>query len=80
MKVNLLAFGIAKEIIGHRFQTWEINPGANVSDLRVMLARQYPLMQNLATLRFAVNNEYATEDLLLQENDEVALIPPVSGG
>ena len=37
-------------------------------------------MSELKSVRLAVNSEYATEDLLLQENDEVALIPPVSGG
>ncbi len=80
MKVTLLAFGIAKDITGQRFMDWELPEAASVGDLRAVLAERFPRMSELKSVRLAVNSEYATEDLLLQENDEVALIPPVSGG
>lgn len=80
MKINLLAFGIAKEIIGHRFLELELPGNPDVSSLRSELVKQYPRLAELAQVRLAVNNEYAEEGNLLSENDEVALIPPVSGG
>lgn len=80
MKITILSFGIAKEITGQRFLDWEIGAGADVADLRASLAERFPRLSALASLRFAVNSEYAGEDLPLKENDEVALIPPVSGG
>ncbi|MBI5917637.1 MAG: MoaD/ThiS family protein [Bacteroidetes bacterium] len=80
MKITILSFGIAKDITGQRFLDWEIGDGVNVAGLRALLAERFPRLSALASLRFAVNSEYAREDLALQENDEVALIPPVSGG
>ena len=80
MKLTLLSFGIAKDITGQRFREWELPAGAKVADLRTQLARQYPVLNKLSALRIAVNNEYAAEDMTLNEGDEVALIPPVSGG
>ncbi|MFQ5448658.1 MAG: molybdopterin converting factor subunit 1 [Saprospiraceae bacterium] len=80
MKLTLLSFGIAKDITGQRFREWELPAGAKVSDLRAQLARQYPVLKELSALRIAVNSEYAAENVALNEGDEVALIPPVSGG
>lgn len=80
MKLTLLAFGIAKDITGSRFSEIELPEGNTVSDLRKMLASRYPVLKELAALRFAVNSEYAQESAILKEGDEVALIPPVSGG
>jgi sulfur-carrier protein len=80
MKLTLLSFGIAKDITGQRFREWEMPAGAKVADLRARLARQYPVLKELSALRIAVNNEYAGENVALKEGDEVALIPPVSGG
>ncbi len=80
MKINLLSFGVAKDIIGHRFMDWELPEGATVADLRTQLIERFPRLEALASVRMAVNSEYAHEEHLLEANDEVALIPPVSGG
>jgi molybdopterin synthase sulfur carrier subunit len=80
MKITVLSFGIAKDIVGSRFLEWEIGGGTTVKDLRQMLLEQFPKLIELTSLSLAVNNEYAREDLSLNENDEVAIIPPVSGG
>ena len=80
MKITILSFGIAKDITGHRFLEWELSEGDSVGELRKSLVKQFPRLADLAAVRLAVNSEYATEDLVLEENDEVALIPPVSGG
>lgn len=80
MKLTLLAFGIAKDITGSRFLEIELPAQSSVSDLRKLLAEKYPSLNELASLRFAVNSEYAADSDTLKDGDEVALIPPVSGG
>ncbi len=80
MKISILSFGIAKDIVGQRFLDWELPEGAAVADLRASLTAQFPALSKLTSVRLAVNSEYAEEGVFLSENDEVALIPPVSGG
>jgi len=80
MKISLLSFGIAKDIIGQRFIDLELADGISVAQLRATLVQRYPRLSELASVKLAVNSEYAAEDSLLNNNDEVALIPPVSGG
>jgi molybdopterin converting factor subunit 1 len=80
MKISLLSFGIAKDITGQRFLDVEVPDDGTVAALRAMLVARFPRLADLAAVRLAVNGEYAEEGLALKENDEVALIPPVSGG
>lgn len=80
MKITILSFGIAKDITGQRFLEWELVEPQTVGELRSSLTQQFPRLAALSTVRFAVNSEYASEDMVLREKDEVALIPPVSGG
>lgn len=80
MKVNLLAFGIAKEIFGGPSITVDIANDATISNLKYLLEQQYPRLKKLATYMVAVNNEYALDGDTVHERDEVAIIPPVSGG
>jgi molybdopterin converting factor small subunit len=48
--------------------------------LRNQLISAYPQLRDLRSLFIAVNLKYANDEALLTENDEIALIPPVSGG
>jgi molybdopterin converting factor subunit 1 len=79
MKVNVLAFGIAKDIFGGSAIALDV-PGNTTSDLKAVLERQFPRLKQLRSYLIAVNNEYAREDHLITEKDEIAIIPPVSGG
>jgi len=78
MKVRVKAYGIAREILGGSCEI-EI-PGDNVGALRQTLIREYPALSDLASLMVAVNEQYAGDETPLHANDEVVLIPPVSGG
>ncbi|MEM9885655.1 MAG: MoaD/ThiS family protein [Bacteroidota bacterium] len=80
MKIQLLAFGIAKDILQNKKYSMEIAQGASVRELREKLMQQYPDFQALKSISFAVGMEYRTDDFLLSEEDEVVIIPPVSGG
>lgn len=79
MTVTILAFGIAKDIFGGASIQLEL-PDKAVAGLKQELERQYPRLKQIASYLVAVNNEYATDDQLLTERDEIAIIPPVSGG
>lgn len=79
-KVRILAFGIAREIVGQRELEIQLAEGHTVADLRSQLAASYPGVMGLKSLFIAVNNEYATDAQVLNEADEIAIIPPVSGG
>lgn len=79
MKVNVLAFGIAKDIFGGPSVQMEL-PDASVNRLKQELEKHYPRLKQIASYMVAVNNEYAENELTLTEQDEIAIIPPVSGG
>ena len=78
-KYKIIPFGITKDLLGGREASIEIN-GQTVGALRTALNERYPQLLNLRSLLIAVNNDYADEDVVLSHSDEIALIPPVSGG
>lgn len=80
MTINILTFGIARDIIGSSTFSVALPEGATVTDLKQYLLRQYPQFISLASLMIAVNAEYGVETTVLSEIDEIALIPPVAGG
>ena len=80
MNLKILAFGIARDILGGSPHVLELAEGLTVFDLKKMLLEKYPRFADLASLQVAVNEEFAPENLPLKSGDEVALIPPVSGG
>jgi len=79
MKYKLKTFGITRDILGDKEVSIEVS-GNSVSDLRAHLHTHYPKISSLNSLFIAINNNYASDDTILKESDEIALIPPVSGG
>lgn len=79
MKYTLKTFGITRDILGGKEVAFEMD-GKQVSELRSELIARFPEMESLNSLLIAVNNAYAEDDLMIAETDEIALIPPVSGG
>jgi len=80
MKINVLFFGITKEMVGKQQIDMDLARPTTVADFKTMLIEKYPKLSDLNAVAFAVNSEYAEDQLLIQAQDEVALIPPVSGG
>jgi molybdopterin synthase catalytic subunit len=81
MRVRVLFFGMLKELAGTAAEEIELPDGATVRDvLRHYESRIPPLKDALASLALAVNQQYAGPDTPLKADDEVALLPPVSGG
>jgi molybdopterin converting factor small subunit len=79
MKVNILAFGIAKEIFGGNKLVIDFD-GSTSQDLKKTLEQQFPLLKQLPSYLVAVNSEYVNDTVDINSNDEIAIIPPVSGG
>jgi molybdopterin synthase sulfur carrier subunit len=80
MIIKVLGFGIAKDIFGSRSIEVELGEGATVDQLKQLLDTRYPDLARIRSYMIAVNSEYADGDLLIAANDEVVVIPPVSGG
>jgi molybdopterin converting factor subunit 1 len=81
MRVRVLFFGMLKELVGKASDTLDLDQGASVGDLLAHYETQIPrLRESLPSLALAVNQEYASAETKLRSNDEVAILPPVSGG
>lgn len=80
MKINVLAFGITRDIVGGASCIVELPEEATVGDLLTHLKATYPGFTKLQSLAVAVNTEYAENEHSIQPQDEVVLIPPVAGG
>ena len=84
--MNILLFGLTRDIIGSpslsipMASSSNISHPKNVGELRSFLCKVYPELQKLSSLAIAVNNSYAEDDKEINSFDEIALIPPVSGG
>ena len=80
MKYKINLFGITKDIVGSNIVEIEMSQSSNVESVLVKLKTNYPKLKDIKSMLVAVNSEYAEPNLILSENDEIALIPPVSGG
>jgi molybdopterin converting factor subunit 1 len=81
MRVRVLFFGMLKEIVGKSADTIELPQGASVADILQQYGSQNPRLKAvLPSLALAVNQQYASPGTKLESDDEVAMLPPVSGG
>jgi molybdopterin synthase catalytic subunit len=81
MQVTVRLFGRIREALGAKELAVRLPEGASASSLRALLADRHPEVGMLGPrLRVAVNGELAPDDHRLRDGDEVAFLPPVSGG
>ena len=81
MKTQIKLFAILRERAATNQIVLTLRENAKVSELLTELDVQYPgLLLNAESTMIAVNTEYVTPDHCIKDGDEVALIPPVSGG
>jgi molybdopterin converting factor subunit 1 len=81
VKIRLRCFASVKDLVGQREVLLELPDGMTAGDLLRHVTAEYPSLSRLASsLRLAVNQEYVESGRALADGDEVALIPPVSGG
>lgn len=80
IKIQLLFFGITTDLLGSSSLDIEVSADATISSLKEQLLAKHPQLENINSYAIALNEEYATDETLLKENDVIAIIPPVSGG
>jgi MoaE-MoaD fusion protein len=81
MRVRVLFFGQLKEIVGFGEEQAEVSEGSRVEDLFERYGRRFPkLAEFRPSVAASVNQEYAQWRAPLTSGDEVAFLPPVSGG
>lgn len=80
MTVQVLAFGIVKSIFNNVKLSIELPDESTADDLKTSLETRFPQLRELASCFIAVNDEYAAKGQALHPDDEIAVIPPVSGG
>lgn len=80
MNIEVLGFGIARDIFDGKTTSVSVSEAIDVAALKLELENKYPQLKELASYMVAVNDEYAEDDLIINATDEVAIIPPVSGG
>lgn len=81
MRVRVLYFAILKDVFGCEREEMELPVGATVSELLGVLGGRGGAAGNVwGSIAVAVNQEYALAGRVLMDGDEVALLPPVSGG
>lgn len=81
MTINVQLFARARDLAGAERVSLELPASGCVRELRDELARRYPRLAPVApTLLVAVDNQYASDERLLDPLVEVACFPPVSGG
>jgi len=81
MKVRVRLFARLSELVGQQEIEEEVGEGLTVGELFQALCARYPALGDYQdSLMFAVNTEYVQPSHPLRGGEEVALIPPVSGG
>ena len=79
--VKVLLFGAAADRAGTRQTELSVGEGTSLGDLWSALADRHPDLAPMRdTLAFAINGEYARAEDRVSPGDEVAVLPPVSGG
>lgn len=81
MIVRVKLFAAFRQVARQDEMALDLPAGSTVDDVRQALARSVPALAELARhARFAIDQHYAGPDTVVQEGDDVACIPPVSGG
>lgn len=79
MIVTIVPFASVKNILQYETKEMTVEDGTSVKLLMEQLVFEQPALKNLKLL-FAANKEYVAAEYILNNGDELAIFPPVSGG
>lgn len=81
MRLRVRLFATYREIVGAKDVGWTAEPGTTLGEFLDSFLRRHPrLAAHRDTMLLAVNQAFADPSTVLKEGDEIALLPPVSGG
>ena len=81
MDIDIRFFAVIREIVGRSAERRQLPVGSTAGDVFDELTREYPRLERMRPVTMVmVNKAYVTQDHVLRHGDELALIPPVSGG
>src|SRR5438045_2843898 len=81
MRVKVLFFGMLKDIVGHAEEQLDLPANAHLGGVFAHYADRFPRLREMAgSIVLARNHEFADSAAAVNEGDEIALLPPVSGG
>lgn len=81
MKIKVRLFARYRELVGNGETNLQLPPGTTVGAFKSQIDNHFPQLKNYsANLLVALNGEFADNSLILKEGDEIALLPPLSGG
>ncbi len=79
MELTIKTFGVARDLMGGSAVQFEFG-GSNVLELKQALQVRYPRLLGLRSFLIAINQQYGEDAQTINATDEIAIIPPVSGG
>lgn len=81
VQVTVLFFGMLKDLAGRASDSLNLPDNATLGDVLDRYDQEIPRLKEFAaSIAMSVNQEYAGPDTMLKPGDEIALLPPVSGG
>ncbi|MBI4332138.1 MAG: molybdopterin converting factor subunit 1 [Chloroflexi bacterium] len=81
MKIRVRFFALLRELTGKGVDEFEVKSPATAGAFREEVLRRYPALKDyLEHVTMAINAEYAGTEAQLKDGDEVAFLPPLSGG
>jgi len=81
VRIKVLFFGVLKDIVGRSEDHIEVVDGAHLDSVFARYAREFPRLTALeSSIQLACNHEFCDRSAAIREGDEIAFLPPVSGG
>lgn len=79
-KFDSVYWGMVAEVADCRRESWDLEGAETVASFKTRLLQKYPQLKDMVSVKFAVNDEYCSDNQAIANGEEVNVIPPVSGG
>jgi molybdopterin converting factor subunit 1 len=81
VRIKVLFFGLVRDVVGRREDSLEVSDGGHLGEVFEHYAAKFPKLRDMSgSIVLALNQQFSAPSAPLAEGDEVALLPPVSGG